>query len=513
MSLPNVLFILADDLGYGDVGANNPESRIPTPHLDRLAAAGMRFTNAHASAAQCSPTRYSIMTGRYPWRSRLKTAVLRHFDTPLLDVERETLASLFKAQGYATAGIGKWHLGLGWQAKPGHSFDPDSWDPEQVHAIDFTKPLTDSPLDHGFDTYFGLNASNNMLPYCFIENDRVVKVPEKTKYPVFDTESKDMPVSDDYVSRNLDQLLLGKALDWMDDHLQTDPDQPFFLYFPSSAIHRPCLPTDEFVGRSDAGLRGDKVAELDAIVGTLMDALETHGVADNTIVIFTSDNGALPGDLEDAIQTLADNEYGSPWQPERLLAWKGQEQEEGLYARWLTYDHRSCGPYRGYKGNVYDGGHRVPCLVRWPGRVPAGRVEDETICLTDFMATFAALFDADLPDNVAEDSYNLLPLLLGRKPEHPVREATICQSWWGVKCIYKGPWKLIVGNGKDGIHYEKGDASPMQLYHIVDDAGETRNVCDQHAEVVAELTALLEKACRDERSAPPIRFAVSPTVT
>jgi len=503
MSQPNVVLILADDLGYGDVGAYNAESRIPTPHLDRLAADGMMFTNAHASAAQCSPTRYSVMTGRYPWRTRLKNGVLKHFDAPLLEPGRETLASLFKGRGYATAGIGKWHLGLGWQAKDGHSFDPDSWDPEQVHDIDFSKPLADSPLDHGFDHYFGLNASNNMLPYCFIENDHVVMIPEKTKHPAFDTESEGMPVSDDYVSQNLDQVLLGKALDWMDDHFEASGDKPFFLYFPTSAIHRPCLPIDEFVGRSDAGLRGDKVTELDAVVGKLMNALEKRGVADNTVVMFTSDNGAQPGDPEEWIQKLADNDYGEPWKPARLLESKGEPREEGLYQPWLTYGHRSCGPYLGYKGNVYDGGHRVPLIVRWPGTVPAGRVEDEMVCLTDFMATFADLFEVDLPDNAAEDSYSLLPVLSGRKPEQPLREATICQSWWGIKCIYQGPWKLIVGNGKDGITFERPSPVPVQLYHMIDDPGEARNVHDQYPEVVAELTALLDKYCQNQRSAPP----------
>jgi arylsulfatase A len=506
-SQPNVLLILADDLGYGDVGANNPDSRIPTPHLDRMAADGMRFTDAHASAAQCSPTRYSVMTGRYPWRTRLQTAVLPYFDEPLIEQGRDTLATMFKTQGYATAGIGKWHLGLGWQAKEGKSFDPHSWASAQHHAIDFTKPLSDSPIDHGFDYYFGLNASNNMLPYCFIENDRVFTVPGEVKHPVFDTEIGDMPVAADYESQNLDQLLLGKAVGWLDDHLGANPEQPFFLYFPSSAIHRPCLPIDEFVGRSGAGLRGDKVAELDDVVGKLMGELVKHGVADNTIVIFTSDNGALPGDLETAIEKLADNDYGMRWKPEQLLKQKDDVQEQGLKERWITYDHRSCGPYLGYKGNVYDGGHRVPFIVRWPAVVQPGTVTNETICLTDFMATFAAMLQIDLPDNAAEDSCNLIPILRGDKLDQPVREMTICQSWHGIKCIYQGDWKLIVGNAKDGIHFDRSDCPPLQLYNMAEDLGETTNVCDQHPEVVKQLTGLLEKYSRDKRSVPPVRFA------
>jgi arylsulfatase A len=443
--------------------------------------------------------------GRGPSHSSSKTALQRLRRRKSLETNAGCGPTPKSGLGYATAGIGKWHLGLGWQAKGGHSFDPDSWDPNQVNDIDFTKPLTDSPLDHGFEYYFGLNASNNMQPYCFIENDHVVMIPEKTKYPVFDTEGEKMPVSDDYVSQNLDQLLLGKAVDWLDDHFEKKGDQPFFLYFPSSAIHRPCLPIDEFVGRSAAGLRGDKVAELDAVVGKLMGALEAQGVADNTVVIFTSDNGAQPGDLEEAIQKLADNDYGATWKPDRLLASKGEPQEEGLYESWLTYGHRSCGPYLGYKGNVYDGGHRVPLIVQWPGTVPAGRVENEIVCLTDFMATFADLFEVNLPDNAAEDSYSLLPVLSGRKPEHPLREATICQSWWGIKCIYQGPWKLIVGNGKDGITFERPSPAPVQLYHMIDDPGEACNVHDQYPEVVAELTALLEKYCQNQRSVPPAK--------
>lgn len=502
MSHPNIVFILADDLGFGDVRANNPESKIPTPNLDRIAAEGMRFTDAHTNSAMCSPTRYGLMTGRYAWRTWLKRTVLPHFSKPLIDEGRMTLASLLKSHGYATAAVGKWHLGLGWQAKDGETFDPEVWTPHQIDAIDFTKPLKGSPLDHGFDYFFGLNASNNMLPYCFIENDRAVLEPDERKWPVYDTESPVGLMSPDYTSEKIDQVLFSKAKAWLNTHFEERQDDPFFLYFPSSAIHRPCLPSHKWIGKSQAGLRGDKVAELDDIVGRLLGELEKHGVLDNTLVIFSSDNGGLAGDPEQALQELADNGYGQVWPSQQLLG----RIDEGIHnvrdRKHLTYGHRCNGAFFGYKTDIYEGGHRVPFLVRWPGKVTAGTVCDETICMTDMLTTVAVLLGETLPEDAGEDSYNILPLILDEEIEKPIREATVHHSGQGMFAIRKGEWKLVLGQESGGTQTDRTVETEGQLYNMETDKEETTNVYEEHPEVIAELTALLEKYEREGRSAP-----------
>ena len=500
-SKPNIVFILADDLGFGDVGANNPESKIPTPNLDRMAADGMRFTDAHTGSAMCSPTRYGLMTGRYAWRTRLKKMVLPHFSKPLIDEGRMTMASLLKSQGYSTAVIGKWHLGLGWQAKDGETFDSDDWTPNQIDAIDFTKPLKGCPLDHGFDYFFGLNASNNMLPYCFVENDHAVLEPDERKWPVYDTESPVGLMSPDYTSEKIDQVLFGKAKAWLNNHFENRKEDPFFLYFPTSAIHRPCLPFHEWIGKSQAGLRGDKVAELDDIVGRLLGELKRHGVLDNTLVIFSSDNGGLAGDPESELQKLADNAYGHGWQSQDLLA----RRDEGRHNDFLTYDHRCNGPFLGYKTDIYDGGHRVAFLVRWPGKVTPGTVCDETICMTDMLATVASVLGDTLPEDAGEDSYSVLPLMLGEEGESPIREATVHHSGGGMFAIRKGRWKLILGQDSGGGQTDWKVETEGQLYDMEEDAGETMNVYTEHPEIVAELTDLLDKYEREGRSAPVLR--------
>ncbi len=501
---PNIVVILADDLGWGDLNCYNPAGMIPTPNLDKLAREGMRFTDAHTPAAQCSPTRYGLMTGRYPWRTRMKTGVLQHFAKPLIDPKRLTLAAMLKRNGYATAGVGKWHLGWGWQTKAGQTINPSSWNPKQVDKIDFTKPLTASPLDHGFDYYFGIGSSNNMLPYCYIEGNRIVQPPTtKRKSPVYDTETGVGLVSPDYVSEQIDQVLWGKARAWLDKHLAATPAKPFFLYLPTSAIHRPCLAVKAFRNASKAGLHGDKVVELDDIVGKLMATLKAKGCLDNTLVIFTSDNGAVPGDPEGALRHYARNDWGRRWDAKKLLARK----DEGSYKNWLTYGHKVNGPYLGYKTTIYEGGHRVPFIVRWPGKIKAGTVSDEIICTIDVMATAADILKVDLPSNAAEDSYSLLPVLLGRKLDKPLREATIMTPWSAMKSVRQGPWKLVMGKNSGGFHMARKTAQAGQLYNLATDPGETTNLYDRHPEKVKALTAICEKYVAAGRSAPPAKFA------
>lgn len=505
---PNIVIILADDLGYGDLSCYNPDGKIATPNLDRLAREGVRFTDAHANCAQCSPTRYGLLTGRYAWRTRLKTGVLPHFARPLIGKRRMTVASLLKRHGYATACIGKWHLGLGWQAKKGKTFDPKLWDARQVDAIDFGKPLTASPLDHGFDYYFGIGSSNNMLPYCFIENDRVVRRPTRRKHPVYDTENALGLVSDDYRSRQIDQVLWKKAGAWLEAHLKTSPDRPFFLYFPTSAIHRPCLPASRFRGRSKAGLHGDKVTELDDIVGRLMALLKKRGCEDNTLFIFTSDNGPIPGDPEAALKNYAMHAWGRPYRPAQLLKKKrlGMTGPE-VRLRCLTYGHRASGPYLGFKMAIYEGGHRVPFIVRWPRAIKPGATCGEAVCMTDILATVAHILRADLPNGAGEDSYTFLPLLRGRRPRRPLREATILDSWTGVKAVRQGDWKLVLGPDAGSPNMIHTVDTPGQLYNIATDPGETKNLYRRHPAKVRELTALYEKYRAAGRSAPPAKFA------
>ncbi len=508
---PNVVIILADDLGWGDLNCYNPDGMIPTPNVDALAREGMRFTDAHTPAAQCSPTRYGLMTGRYAWRTRMKTGVLPHFAKPLIGKKRLTLASLLKSNGYATAGVGKWHLGWGWQTKPGQTINPSSWNAKQVDKIDFTKPLAASPLDHGFDYYFGIGSSNNMLPYCYIEGNRVVQPPTtKRKSPVYDTETGVGLVSPDYVSEQIDQVLWTKAKAWLDKHFKTTPDKPFFLYLPTSAIHRPCLAVKEFRNKSKAGLHGDKVVELDDIVGKLMATLKAKGCRDNTLVIFTSDNGAMPGDPEGALRHYARNDWGKRWDAKKLL----DRKDEGVYkanpkqkSGWLTYGHKVNGPYSGYKTGIYEGGHRVPFIVRWPGKIKAGTVSDEIICMVDVLATVANVLQVDLPNNAGEDSYSILPVLLGRKLDKPLREATIMTPWSTMKSVRQGPWKLIMGKNSGGFGMARKVSTAGQLYNLATDPGEMTNLYTKHPEKVKALTAIYEKYAAAGRSAPPAKFA------
>jgi arylsulfatase A-like enzyme len=469
---PNVILILADDLGWGDVSCNNPESKIQTPNVDKLAAQGIRFTDGHASSSQCSPTRYGLLTGRYSWRTRLQHGVLRHFDTPLIDREQFTLAELFKQQGYATACIGKWHLGLGWQAKQGQTFKPDSWDAKQIDAIDFTKKLTDSPVDHGFDYFWGQNASNNMLPYCYVENNRVVQIPTERKKPVFETEHGHGLRSSDYFSANIDQKNWEQIDKWLKQ--QTD-DKPFFLYYPMSAIHLPCLPTKKFIGSSEGGLRGDKTVEMDNIVGRIMKWLDETGKADNTIVIFTSDNGhARYGDSIRNLRMLAGNNFGKAYNPDKLLTQKPEKGDT------VTYGHKPGGPYRGKKLEVYEGGHRVPFIVRWPARIETGSVSDQLVSTLDFMQTFATILGVELPEGAAPDSSDMSTIWFGVANSH-CRASLISKGWQpNALAIRNGDWKLVTYKGEF-------------LYNLRDDPGEKHNLASQHPEKVATLKTLLAK--------------------
>ncbi|HEY5912479.1 MAG TPA: arylsulfatase [Verrucomicrobiae bacterium] len=486
----NIVYILADDLGYGDVGCYNTGSKIPTPNLDRLAGEGIRFTDAHAPDAVCTPTRYGLLTGRYSFRSRMKSGVLPPWGAPLIEEGRLTVPALLRQHGYATACIGKWHLGWQWPTKDGEP--PSSRD--GVGNVDFMKPIPGGPTTRGFDTYFGVDLPN-YPPYCFIENERTVGIPAVAAPMERGGFNRPGPMVSDWKLVNILPELTRRAVDHIERSAGLGRDRPFFLYFPLTAPHYPVVPTPEFKGRSQAGEYGDFVAQVDGTVGAVLDALKRTGLATNTLVIFTSDNG-----------------------PECV------EIDPGAYDRVRMYGHRSMDGLRGVKRDTWEGGHRVPFLARWPGHIPAGAVSDETTCHVDFMATCVAVLGATLPRDAGEDSYNILPALLGEKRDRPIREATVLHGGDGKFAIRQGDWVLIdaptgSGNGRRGepewFRQERGyetNTAAGGLYNLRSDLPQRSNLYRQKPEIAARLKALLEKYKTEGRSAPwPARSNTPPT--
>ncbi|MFO7947759.1 MAG: arylsulfatase [Armatimonadota bacterium] len=451
---PNIIFLMADDMGYGDIGCYGAE-KIPTPNMDRLASQGVRFTDAHSPSAVCTPTRYGVLTGRYCWRTRLTEWVQYGFDPLLIEPDRMTVPGLLKRHGYGTAAVGKWHLGFGTEEE-----------------VDFSKPLHPGPVDLGFDYFFGISASLDMPPYCFIEDDHIVGELTVEKAPLIQSQ-RPGPAVPGFDEEEVGPKFCEKAIDFIRDHHQNNPDDPFFLYMTPSAPHRPCTPPNFLRGASDAGLRGDMVCEVDWTVGELMKTLDELEMADNTLFIVTSDNGA------------------------RATCFNGKD-----------YGHKSAGPLRGQKADIWDGGHREPFIARWPEQIDPGTTSDEVICLTDLMATSAAICGDELPDDAGEDSYNILPALLGEKRQEPIREATVHHSGAGHFSIRQGPWKLCTELGSGGFteprEKEPGPGEPEgQLYHLGRDLAETKNLYDRHPEIAKYLEDILERYKKSGRSRPP----------
>jgi arylsulfatase A-like enzyme len=454
--LPNIVYVLADDLGWGDLGCYNPESDVPTPYADRLASRGVRFTDMHSPSSVCTPTRYGVLTGRYCWRTHLKEGVLWGYSPNLIEPGRTTAASLLKSAGYHTAAVGKWHLGLG--------------DSEKT---DYSKPLRPGPLDHGFDYFFGIPASLDMDPYVYVENDRVAEAPSgyttglKSPRGVF---WRPGPIAPGFVIDEVLPTLADKATGYIKQRA-AERDKPFFLYFPLTAPHTPWVPQQPYWGKSKAGDYGDFVAQVDAVLGQVMQTLEDNGLADNTLLIFTSDNGA---------------------------DWKPGDQER--------FAHRANAHWRGMKADVWEAGHRVPLLARWPGRIQPGSTSHALGCLTDLLATAAEITGRQLPRDAGEDSFSLLRDLTG-SGSAPAREAVVHHSMDGMFSIRQGEWKLCLGRGSGGfstprrIEPNPGEP-PGQLYHILGDQRETENLYHERPEVVNRLTALLEKYKKEGHSRP-----------
>ena len=461
---PNIIFILADDLGYGDLSYLNEQGKIKTPHLDKMASEGVVFGDAHSSSAVSTPTRYGVLTGRYNWRSTLKNGVLHWYATPLIPSGRTTMASMLRNQGYNTACIGKWHLGFNFPTKDGQK----PVDKPDAYNLDFNKEITGGPCDVGFDYFFGVDAPN-YPPYCFIKNRHTVGLPD-TYYPVSqDMDSRAGRGLQGWEMKEILPAIEKKAVEYIDRSAESG--KPFFLYFPLTSPHTPIVPTDEFADRSKLNEYADFVMQSDAVVGSILEALEKNKIADNTIVVFTSDNGCSP---------RADFE---------LLAQKG---------------HDPSYIFRGMKSDLFEGGHHIPCIVRWPAQAKPRRV-DQTICLTDFMATFAALSGYRLADNEAEDSYNILPLLTASETGKTIREATVHHSIDGSFAIRQGKWKLLLSSYSGGWSEPRKalDGVPeYQLYDLEKDPEETRNLYDSNREIANHLRELLIRYVEEGRSTP-----------
>ncbi len=471
-SKPNIIYILADDLGYGDLSSFNEKSKIKTPNIDQLASEGMKFTDAHTSSSVCSPTRYGILTGRYNWRTRLKEGVLNGTSKALIPNSRTTVASMLKNNGYQTAFIGKWHLGWDWDLK--NPITDESLENENFEAIDFSKPVKNNPNDIGFTYSYGFSGSLDMAPYVYVENRMA------TQIPISSSENTDKyaywrkgPISSDFIHVEATPNFIGRAIKYLGE--KGKEKKPFFMYLALPSPHTPILPAEQWQGKSGLNPYGDFVMMLDNYIGQLMKAIKATGIEENTLIIFTSDNGC------------------SPSANYKILAEKG---------------HNPSAIYRGYKADIFEGGHRVPFIAKWPNKIKKGSVSNETICTTDLLATCADIIKYNLKADEGEDSYSLVPLFGTKKLDKPLREATVHHSMNGSFAIRKGDWKLIMSPDSGGWSYPRPkrdqkiiDTLPsIQLYNLKDDPSETNNLQANQAEKVNELKSLLIKYINDGRS-------------
>ncbi len=473
---PNIVLILADDMGPGE--PSYAGGIVPTPALDRMVREGMRFTDAHTSSSVCTPTRYGILTGRYNWRSRLKSSVLfSPTDRALMDPDRLNLSNFLQKAGYHTACVGKWHLGADWVKLPkGADLGKDkrsaSW------RVDYSKPFRNGPVDVGFDEAFFILSSLDMAPYVYLRNDRAVTIPTVNKgfpHNEYNTFQRVGAAAKDFEASTCLADWAAESRRYIKRRAAAASNKPFFLYLPLTSPHTPITPGKAFKGRyKQYSWYADFMAETDWVVGQVLEQLKQSGLDDNTLVIFTSDNGFAP--------------YVK-------------------IPKMIAAGYRPSGPYRGAKATIYEGGHRVPFIVRWPGKVKAGSASDVTICTTDFFATFADLLGrkGDIPDNAAEDSFSFYPCLKGSKD--PTRPFTIHHSISGKFAIRKGDWKLIMARDAGGgwaLPWKKisTKAKVVQLYDLKDDPSETKNLEDARPEIVTELVNDLAKALRDGRTTP-----------
>jgi len=483
---PNILVILTDDLGYGDVACFNAEAKAPTPNIDKLASQGIRFTDAHSPSTVCTPTRYSVLTGRMEFRTGMRGVFCGTGGPNLIEEGRLTLPGMLKQQGYETAAFGKWHVGLTFLDKNGDRVEKGGV--EGVRLVDYSRPIPDAPIHRGFDHFYGTACcpTTDWL-YAYIDGDRIPVPPTKLldKGPLPDHPySKDNRlgmVAPNFNLEEVDLVFLEKSKKFLEDHVKNSPDKPFFLYHATQFVHLPSFAADPFKGKTKAGPHGDFIFEMDWVVGELMKTLERLGVADNTLVIFCSDNGP---EVPTVISMRRD------------------------------HHHDGARPWRGVKRDQWEGGHRTPFIARWPGKIKPGTETAQTICLTDIMATCAAITGAKLPNDAAEDSFDILPLLLGE--DKAVREYTLHQTISLCLAIRWGKWKYLDHKGSGGNDYtrtgrwgmsqyaleEKAPDAPGQLYDLSVDPGETDNLYFKHPDIVKKLKAQLDAYKEAGRSAP-----------
>lgn len=479
---PNIVIIYADDMGYGDLNIQNPNSKIPTPNLDQLASEGMRFTDAHSSSGICSPSRFALLTGTYHWRRQ--HGIVDSFGKPFFKDSDITLPQVLKTKGYTNASIGKWHLGWDWNfINKSPSGSRNYWGGDrkmyEIQDINWEAPLTGGPLDRGFDYYFG-DGTINFPPYAWVENDRFVEAPTDIfEFNQFEREVKEAewdsrpgPKVKGWDPYEVLPTLTKKTVEWIN---KQDKDNPFFLYFALPSPHSPIIPNDEFDGKSKAGGYGDFMVQTDWVAGQVLNALKEKGLDENTIIIFSADNGT------------------------ESYAWERAEK----------YGHYSMGNFRGLKRDVWEGGHHVPFIVKWPGQVEAGSVSNEVISQVDIMATLASITGIDLPETAAPDSYNLKSLFKGKEYNSPLREATVHNTYkskWGIRV---GDWLYI--DAPSGGHrelpasfkkltgYTDFDTEGL-LFNMIDDPEQRVNLFEKHPEKIKEMALLLQEYRENEYS-------------
>jgi len=472
---PNIILIYTDDQGYGDVSALNPNSKFKTPNLDQLIHEGVTLTDGHCSDTVCTPSRYGLLTGRYSWRTHLKKGVFGADQKCLIEDGRITLASLLRDAGYRTAMIGKWHLGMEFDGERGNR--------------DWSKPFQDGPIEKGFDYFFGIPASMNYGVLTYLENDRLLKpatlwtakkpgkvVHDKVSYritPPYENKppkkGQPLEVAANFNDERVLEKFTEKAVAWME---KVAPDakkgKPFFLYWPLTSPHKPVCPLPQFEGQSQAGAYGDFMIETDHWVGEIMKTVKRLGLDENTMIVFTSDNG-----------------------PEKTYA-----------ERINVYHHHSSGIYRGGKRDLYEGGHRVPFLIRWPAKIDKRQTIDTPICQTDLLATFAEMVGRKLPANAGEDSQSFWPALIRDAGNHAKRNPMIHHSASGQFAIRDGNWKLNLGRGNQGNKPAPDAAGPYELYNLKEDPSETKNVYGENKEMAGRLRDKLTALIQNGRSTP-----------
>lgn len=485
---PNIVFILADDLGYGDVGCYNPDSKIPTPHLDRMAKEGMKFTDAHSPSTVCTPTRYSLLTGRMAFRTGFRSVFAGVGGPCLIEEDRLTLPEMLRKKGYTTAMFGKWHIGMSFFDKEGALIKNRGL--EGVKKVDYSRAIPDGPIHRGFDHFFGtVSCPTTDWLYAYIDGDHIPVPPtgllDKTNLPKhpYSRDNRGGLIAPDFDLEEVDLVFLEKSREFLRSHVKEQPKKPFFLFHSMQAVHLPSFPADQFKGKTNSGPHGDFLFEMDWIVGELLKELKDLGIDDNTIVMFGSDNG--------------------PEVP-TVIAMRRDHQHDG--AR----------PWRGVKRDQWEGGHRTPFIVRWPGKIEAGSVTDEIVSLTDVFATCASLVGAGIPNEAAEDSFDFLSVLKGEKLEKPVRPYLLQQTIKLDLSIREGKWKYLDHLGSGGNNYtregewgmkqyalpEKDPEAAGQLYDLEKDPGETTNLYSKHPEIVKRLKEMLEESKKSGRSAP-----------